>query len=89
MKSLFEGIEKFNLTDEGSLDKYLGIEIKDLDRSTYELKQPHLIERIIKHVGLQDTEKQKRTTPVGKPLLYKGLKGAPRKKPTITELRSE
>jgi len=37
IKSLFEGEEKFNLTNEDLLDKYLGIEIKDLVKDTYEL----------------------------------------------------
>ena len=80
VKSLFEGEEKFNLTDEGSLDKYLGIDIRDLGKDSYELCQPFLIERIIKLVGLEETDKQKRTTPVGKPLLYRNLEGKPYKK---------
>ena len=79
-KSLFDSQENFDLTDEGNLDKYLGIEIKDLGHQSYELTQNHLIARIIKFVGLEETEKQKRTTPVGKPLLFKDLKGSPRKR---------
>jgi len=59
VKSLFKGQENFDLTEKGTLEKYLGIEIKDLDKNTYELHQPHLIDRIIKFVGLEETEKQK------------------------------
>ena len=57
VKSLFDGEENFNLTDKGSLNTYLGIEIRDLDKETYELNQPHLIDRIIKYSGFQETEK--------------------------------
>ena len=53
VKSLFEGQENFDLTDEGTLEKYLGIEIKYLDKNTYKLYQPHLIDRIIKFVGFK------------------------------------
>ena len=80
MKSLFEGEEKFNLADEGSLDKHLGINIRDLGKDSYELCQPFLIKRIIKLVGLEETDKQKCTAPVGKPLLCHNLESKPRKK---------
>ena len=38
VKSLFEGDEKFELTDEGSIDKYLGVDVKKLKDGTYELR---------------------------------------------------
>ena len=62
------------------MEKFLGIEINDLDKETYQLHQSHLFNRIIKYAGLQQTEKQKRASPVSKLLLFKDLKGTPRKK---------
>ena len=37
VESLVNGEENFDLTDKGSLDKYLGIEIKDVGNNVYEL----------------------------------------------------
>jgi len=80
VQSLIDGEENFNLTDEGSLEKYLGIEIKTTGKDTYELTQTFLIQRIIDLANMDSTERQKRATPVGKPLLFKDLKGKCRKK---------
>ncbi len=44
IQSLHEGDESFVLQDEGSIDKYLGVDIKQLDSSKFELTQPFLIE---------------------------------------------
>ena len=38
IQSLAEGQEKFELTDEGSIDKYLGVDITKLPDGSYELK---------------------------------------------------
>lgn len=45
-----------------------------------ELNQYHLVEMITKWVEFQETDNQKRTTPVGKPFLFNDQKGAPIKK---------
>ena len=45
--SLKNGIEKFEFTDEGSLDKYLGVEIEKLNGNEFVLRQPHLIQRTL------------------------------------------
>ena len=42
--SLLEGPEGFKLTDEGSIDKYLGVEVKAMKDGTFELIQPFLID---------------------------------------------
>ena len=68
------------MTDEGTLGKFLGIEIKCISKKTCELNQPHLVKRIVKHARLQETGDQKRTKSAGKPFLLKDQKGAPRKK---------
>jgi hypothetical protein len=80
--SLSNGPEKFILTQEGSLDKFLGIDIKGLGTDKYELSQPFLIERLIKFVedGIEfDLNEKETPTPVAKALLHKDENGKPRK----------
>ena len=81
IKSLMDGNENFELTDEGNVDKYLGVDIKNNADGTYEIRQLYLIRRIIDELKLDETISQKRPTPVAKPLLHKDLKGKPRVKP--------
>ncbi len=40
---LHVGDEKFQLIDQGSIDKYLGLMINDIDANTFEMSQPFLI----------------------------------------------
>ena len=80
IKLLFKGEENFDLTDEGSIDKYLGVEIVKRQDRMYKLKQPFLTRCIIDELKLSEVDSQKRPTPVGKPLLHKDLKGKPRVK---------
>jgi hypothetical protein len=77
--SLHDGKENFVLQDEGSIDKYLGVSITQLDDASFELTQPFLIERISIFLGIANGQTNKRETPVGKPLLNKDLNGVPRK----------
>ena len=69
--SLKEGPEGFILTDEGDIDKFLGIDIRHIDEHKFEITQPFLIDRIVKLLGLDqnefDTSANGRATPVGKP----------------------
>ena len=44
--SLHDGKKNFVVQDEGSIDKYLGVSITQLDDASFELTQPFLIERI-------------------------------------------
>ncbi len=67
------------LQDEGSIDKYLGVNIKQIDANTFELAQPFLIEQITTFLVIADGKTNKKLTPVGKPLLNKDLQGVPRK----------
>ena len=82
--SIKNGSEGFILTDEEDINKFLGIEIKEISKTKFELSQPYLIERIVKLLGLWDNEYSvncnPKNTPVGKPLLNKDLHGKPRKK---------
>ena len=45
--SLANGIKKFEFTDEGAIDKYLGVEIEQLKAKEFILRQPYLIRRIL------------------------------------------
>jgi hypothetical protein len=79
IQSLHEGGKNFVLQDEGLIDKYLGVDIKQLDSSKFELTQPFLIERVTKLLGIDNGKTNEKLTPVGKPLLNKDLDGVPQK----------
>jgi hypothetical protein len=72
------------LTDEGDINKFLGIEIKEITKNKFELSQPFLIKQICNVLGLgpneYNVETNTKVTPVGKPLLNKDLEGKPQKK---------
>jgi hypothetical protein len=75
--SLHDGMENFILQDEGSIDKYLGVNILQLDDSSFHLTQPFLIKHISALLGIDNGRTNERDTPVGKPLLNKDLNGVP------------
>ena len=56
IKSLFEGIENFELTDESDINKYLSIDIQKYKDSTYELRQLFLIKCVLDKLNLLPTE---------------------------------
>ena len=64
IESLQNGEEKFILTDEGDIDKFLGIEITHFKDGSFEISQPHLINRIIQLLQLdKNNEWGKPTNP--------------------------
>ena len=79
INSLHNGDEDFELTDEGSLDKYIGVLIQDIDDNSFEMSQPFLIRRVIAFLSLDEHKTKGRESPVGKPLLNRDLDGVPRK----------
>jgi hypothetical protein len=79
IQSLHEGDKHFVLQDKGSIDKYLGVNIKQIDANAFELSQSFLIEQITTFLGIADGKTYEKLTPVGKPLLNKDLLGVPRK----------
>ena len=79
ISSLKEGHEEFQLVDQGSIDKYLGLLICDIDANTFKMIQPFLIRCIIEFLSLDENRTKGRDTPVGKPLLNRDLDGVPRK----------
>ena len=76
--SLQHGDEKYILTDEGEVDKYLGVDIPKLDNGKMELRQPFLIERCLKAMEVANKMNAK-SVPSTKPLLHKNKDGDPRK----------
>ena len=81
--SLRHGQEGFNLTDEGSIDKFLGVEITDRPNGEFEMSQPHLISRIVTFLGLDvlgDQVQHRDRVPAISTILNKDLDGKPRKK---------
>ncbi len=79
IQSLHKGEETVVLQDKGPIDKYFGVDIRQLDESSFELTQPFLIKQITKFLGLKNRKTNEKLTPVGKPLLNKDLDGVPRK----------
>jgi hypothetical protein len=78
IQQLQEGNEAFDFTDDGDLEKYLGIDVKLHKNGSVELTQPHLIERFLEVLSIDDKVNHQ-PTPAIKPLLYKDLEGLERK----------
>jgi hypothetical protein len=77
ISSLKEGHEEFQLIDQGSIDKYLGFLICNIDASTFKKRQPFLIRCILDFLSLDKNMTKGRDTPVRKPLLNRDLDGVP------------
>jgi hypothetical protein len=77
ISSLKEGHEEFQLIDQGSIDKYLGLLICNIDASTFKMRQPFLIHCILEFLSLDKNKTKGRDTPVRKPLLNRDLDGVP------------
>ena len=73
--SLKNGIENFEFTDKGSLDKCLGVEIEKLKGNEFVLRQPHLIQRTLELLGVSEDHYNKRDVPVIGPLLGRDESG--------------
>jgi hypothetical protein len=52
---------RFEITDEGDLDEYLGVKVTRTTDGTISLTQPHLIDSIIADLGFKDNTKGKDT----------------------------
>jgi hypothetical protein len=77
------GKENFILTDEGDINKFLGIEIVHHNPNTFELVQPFLINQILQFLGLchnkYKTDTNSCSTPVARGLFHRDLAGKPQK----------
>ena len=81
LETLLKNLKRKNfiLTDEGSLSRYLGVDVKYKNNGAFELIQPLLIQRIISLLGLEkESVHNTKPTPTVKPLLHKDLKGESR-----------
>ena len=71
--SMKYGSENFVLTDEGDINKFLGIEITQIDKEGFKISQPFPIDRIISFLNIDTNDFVMKTnaksTSVGKPLL--------------------
>jgi hypothetical protein len=75
--------ENFDLVNQGSIDKYLGLLIWDIDLSTFKMSQPFLIQHILDFLSLDENKTKGKETPVGKPLLNRDLNGVSCKHPWL------
>ena len=73
-----QGNEAFVFTDDGDLNKYLGVDVDKKKDGSIELTQPHLITRFLEVIGIDD-KVNPRPTPAIKPLLHKDIGGLIRK----------
>jgi hypothetical protein len=79
--SMQNGPKNFKLTNEGDINKFLGVEITKLDDNTFELSQPFLINCILIFLGLCqnrfNTDTNPSSTPIAKGLLHRDLTRKP------------
>ena len=69
----------FSLTDEGDIDKYLGIKVETNSKGETKLSQPHLIDRIITAVPGMSEANIADVHAIKDAVLHKDQGGAPRK----------
>jgi hypothetical protein len=76
INSLKLGPEEFAFIDEGSIDKYLGVEIERLPSNAgFAMTQPHLIDRVLEAAGIDQRMTNSRPTPADGPLLSRDEDG--------------
>ena len=78
-KILAEGKENFIFTDGGPLESYLGVEVSKTSNGSFELKQPFLIDKIIKTIIGDEAILHETNVPAAKELLHKDPGGLERK----------
>jgi hypothetical protein len=60
---LHGGDKNFVLQDKGSIDKYLGVNIRKMDKDLFDFTQPFLIWRITSFLGIADGKTNEKLTP--------------------------
>ena len=69
VESMKTGKENFVLTDEGDINKFLGIEITQLDDNRFKVSQPFMIDRIVSFLNIDTNdyvmETNTKPSPVG------------------------
>jgi hypothetical protein len=69
--------EDYDVTDEGYIDDYLGVNVSRPTEDTIELWQPHLIQQILDEVGMLPQSKTKDKAAPSSTILRRDLDGAP------------
>jgi hypothetical protein len=69
--------EDFDVTEEGEINDYLGVNVLCPTEDTIELKQPHLIQQILDEVGMLPQSKTKDKAAPSLTILWRDLDGAP------------
>lgn len=64
IESLANGPEEFAFTDEGLMDKYLGVDIQKLSDGNFVLRQLFLIQGILEALGIEPLMTNKHSVPV-------------------------
>ena len=71
MDSLANGPDKFEFTEEYSLEAYLRVKFIDYDNEAqFDMTQPFLIDQITSAMGFEPHMTDSRPTPAVKPLLH-------------------
>lgn len=77
---------KFDIDDQGDITDYLGINFDKLKNGNYKLWQPHLVDQIIKDVGIKDKELN-RPTPAASTKILRRYRDDPSAKPKFNYRR--
>jgi len=74
-KAVKELAIEFKITDEGEVDKHLGVKIEKREDSTIKMYQPYLITHIMDNLGLNNKTKVKNTRAVASKILHRDTSG--------------
>ena len=79
--AIFKELEnrKFKLTDKGTMEEYLGIQIDHNDDGSFRMSQPFLIERIINFIPGMAKARSTKSPACSSIVLTKDIEGEPRK----------
>ena len=74
-KAIKEIAAKFEITDEGEVDEYLGVKIEKQENGTIKMYQPYLIRQILEALGYNEKTKAKNTPAVSSKILHRDIGG--------------
>jgi Reverse transcriptase (RNA-dependent DNA polymerase)/GAG-pre-integrase domain len=67
----------FNITDEGTLDEYLGVKVEHLANGTIKLSQPQLIQQVVNDLGFNERTTEKDSPAASTVRLHRDISGKP------------
>ena len=67
--------DTFEITDEGELDKYLGVKIERREDGSVKMYQPYLITQILKAIGFHEKTKEKNMPAIARKILHRDIEG--------------